>query len=322
VSRNADGLRTAAAVASGFLLAAVLLPAFADMAWARTRQGKTAGELSQTQTWGEAPEDAAPTPVGGLSPAVPTPAKGAKPARRLGESETLNKLFPVGSPTAAQDSLADEIKEKIHQLGGERHESQEAVERLAVIGKPVVPALVRALAGDYKFTRAGALSALGYIRDPAALPGIQAALDDPAYEVRMEAIKTLGLMQHRDSVPRLAAKLSDPEPRVRRELSAALGRIRGDEARDLLLRGLHDKSPEVRRQVAQDLSAFPDPATVSALLAATRDADLKTCGFAIRALGEIGDAAARPRLEELTRSHDRFIQAEARTALQSLPTAP
>lgn len=301
-------------------LAAVLAALWiAVPAAARTAKGKTAAELSRPQEWGEAPEDAAPV-MPGDKPAAPTaaPSAGGTPTRKLGESETYNRLFAQGTPTPDRDPLGREIAEKIRMLGGERHESQAAVERLALIGPRAVPALCGALHDRFKLTRVGALNALGHIRDRESAAAVETCLSDPAYEVRAEAVKTLGLMRRRESVPRLAERLADPEPRVRRELATALGRIRDEAALGQLAACLRDRSAEVRRQAAQELSAFSEPAAVSALLEATRDPDPKTIGFAARSLGEIGDAAARPRLQELTRHRDRFIQEEARKALQSL----
>lgn len=281
----------------------------------RTLKGRTSGELSRTQEWGEAPDDG-----GAASRATPSArsVSGSKTSRRLGESETLNRLFPVGSPTADPDPQGREIRRLIHLLGGERHESQAAVERLTVIGLPAVPALRDALRDRYKFTRVRALNALGYIRDRDSAPCVEALLNDPAYEVRAEAVKTLGLMKHKPSLAVLTEKSEDPEPRVRRELATALARLRNDEARRALIRLLADRSAEVRRQAAQEMSAFSDSTAVEALLSATHDSDPKTCGFAARALGEIGDAAARARLRELSQSQDRFIRREALQALQNI----
>jgi len=288
-------------------------------AQARTQKGTTAAELGKQQEWGEAPEDVAPGSHEAPAKANPYASPGGeKPARKLGESETLNRLFPVGTPTPERDPMGREIAEHIRALSGESHQRQKAIERLATLGKPAVPALRKALRDAYKFTRIGALSALGYIRDKTTAPDIERLLGDPSSEVRTEAVKSLGLMKYKFSLPKLTILLGDSEPRVRRELAIALGRIRGDQSRQALIRCLQDPVPDVRCQAAQELPVFESADTVEALLAATYDTDIKTCGFAIRALGEIGDASAGPRLRVLARSRDRFIRDEALNALQNL----
>jgi hypothetical protein len=285
---------------------------------ARTQKGRTASELSQKQEWGEAPE----APAGDTTPARGLPAGSASrtPEPKLGESETLDRMFPTGPAPVEPDAQAKEIELRIHELGAESHENQKAVERLVVIGKPALPALRAALKADYKFTRVGALQVLGILRDADSAPAILACLQDPAPEVRGEAVRTLGLMRYAPAAERLSALLAgDPSVRVRREVTTALARIRTEAARRGLLAALRDPSAEVRRQAAQELPVFTDAGVVRALLDATRDRDLKTCGFAVRALGEIGDASARPRLQDLTRSQDRFVREEAVAALRSLP---
>lgn len=303
--------------------AAALLAVCLSWVWstapseARTQKGRTAADLSRIQEWGEAPE----VPAGDTVPArSPSSVKPAPSERTLGESETLNKLFPTGPTPEDPDVLDKEISLRVHQLGTESHESQKAVERLAAIGKPALPALRDALRSDYKHTRVGALRVLGLLRDPGSTSAILDRLQDRAPEVRSEAVKTLGAMRSGPATAtRIAALLSDPSVRVRREVPAALARIRSGSARAGLISALHDRSPEVRRQAAQELTAFNDAVTVQALLAATRDPDPKTVGFAVRSLGEIGDPAVRSRLQELTRSQDRFVREEAATALRSLP---
>ncbi len=299
---------------------------------ARTQKGRTATELEKPIEWGEAPEDTT-SPEGNTGDASANELGrkkrgrrqagdagaegGAEKTRVLGASETMDKLFPT--PTPETNSLDREIKGWIRDLGGENHQRQNAVERLSSVGKPAVQPLKQALKDPYKFTRVGALAALANIRDKATIPEIEAALDDKTSEVRAEAAKSLGKMRSKTSLELLSKRLWDSDVRVRREVVIALGRIKTSDARDLLLSALETSDYlDVRQQAAQDLANFSGNEVVQALLKATHEKDVKLCAFAIHALGEIGDPAARSRLEELSRNRDRSIREEAVEAIKNL----
>jgi hypothetical protein len=327
-------LKTAACLAAGLLLLSQ-----SPAAEARTKTGRTASELEQPQTWGE-PSSEGATPAGNTSgsqsglpadrrdapgrPRLPGPnmgdaGSGEKPRRDLGASETMDRLFPLGTPTPEKDELSKEIRIWIHDLGGESHQRQNAIERLSATGERAVPFLLQALKDPYPYSRVGALAALANIRDKAVIPAMERLLTDRAYEVRAEAAKSLGSMKSRDSLAKLAVCLEDRELRVRREAVIALGKLKNAAARDRLVGALQTTTHEdVRQQAVQELSAFPGPETVEALLQATHGRDLVLCVFAIRSLGEVGDLAARSRLIELTRHRDRAVREEAVTALKSL----
>jgi hypothetical protein len=306
---------------------------------ARTKVGRTAAELEKTQTWGEAPEDTAAAQgttkeantlasrkkrhgrgkagEAGNEPGSEPVAEQSK--RTLGASESMDKLFPVGTPTPEKDPLAREITEWIHDLGGESHQRQNAIERLSTVGTRTVPYLRQALKDPYKYRRVGALAVLANFRDKSVIPDIEHLLGDPASEVRVEAVKSLGEMKSKGSLSKLSERLWDRELRVRREAAMALGRLKTADARDALVSALETSEyMDVRQQAAQELSDFLGEEAVNALLKATRDSDIKLCAYAVHSLGEIGAVAARPRLEELSRHRDRFIREEAVDALKNL----
>jgi len=301
---------------------------------ARSKAGRTVSELEHPQGWGEATDENVGAQgnslVGenltghrriGTAPAegAPSEPKNENSNHILGASESMDKLFPMGTPTPESDSVSREIKGLIHDLGGESHQRQHAVERLSQIGNRAVPSLLLALKDPYAFTRVGALAALANIRDKATIPAMERLLDDRGYQVRGEAAKSLGLMRSKDSLPKLVACLEDKEPRVRREAVIALGKLKIANARDALISALQTTShADVRQQAAQELSAFPGSEAVEALLQCTRSTDRKLCVFAIHALGEIGDPAARERLSELSQYTDPAIRSEAVNALKEL----
>jgi hypothetical protein len=325
---------------SVFILAGLLALSQYYPAQARTKTGRTAAELEHPQTWGETSEEnggnqgntrgaqntAPAESVTGQSRPWAQDSEGAgtatgpdKAEHTLGASETMDRLFPMGTPTPEKDGLSKEIKLWIHDLGGESHQRQHAVEQLSQTGNRAVPFLLQALQDPYAYTRIGALAALANIREKSAVPTIERLLKDRSYEVRAEAAKSLGIMRSRSSLSKLSECLEDREARVRREGVIAIGRLKMADARDLLISALQTTTHlDVRQQAVQELSSFPSPETVEALLHCTHGQDLKLCIFAIRSLGEIGDPAARPRLVELSHHRDRAIREEAVNAIKGL----
>lgn len=323
-----------------------LLLTAAGPAWARSQKGRTASELENPFDWENpeepAPAEEAPTPLSRTPPrsaatprpVAPTPAP-TPPAKnedffyqryfRKGKAWVeptpgpTEKPRVIRTPTPEPDPFEREMRELIHALGTEQHSRLKAVERLTMIGPKAVPHLVKALRHDYKFTRIGALDALARIRDPQAIPGIQALVGDREPAVRAESVKALGRMKHRGSVGVIAGVMnSDPEYRVRRDAAAALGKIGGDPACQALLNAWAGQPGSVRQQIAQALSAFESEDAVRQLIAAIRDPDRDVRIFAIRSLGEIGDPAAVPSLQALSRDSDPHIRREAAGALENI----
>ncbi|MCK5219363.1 HEAT repeat domain-containing protein [bacterium] len=232
---------------------------------------------------------------------------------------TTDDIYVIPTPAPEVYQVSREIDKLIFELGTEHHRRVAAVERLTIIGSPAaIPALRQALRHKYKFTRLGALSALGHIQDKEVIPDIQQMLKDCEPEVRIEAVKTLGKMRHQPSANTISRLISDTDPRVRREAILALGRIGGKTASQSLVQALNNKYPLVRREAVQELGFFEETAVVHALLKATRDQDLDTVIFAIHSLGEIGDPAARLRLEKLAHNRNRHIRKKAAKALKEL----
>lgn len=319
-----------------FLCGALLLTALAGSAAARTTSGRTAEELEHPYSWEdrEHPGTVASTPTArAVSPSPDASRQESFYERYFRKGKRLDgpdlptlastpqpvatiQLKPA--PTAPVDRQTEEIAALMHDLGAEPHRRQAAVERLSIIGSPAVPALRRALTDRYKFTRVGALEALGYIHSPETLPAIVRCLEDPQDIVRAEAIKTLARLKHRPAAAAIAARLEDVQPRVRREAVLALGRIKGKPAEQALLAAARGNLPEIRVLACEELSSFSSPETLQTLLSASADPNLDTRLAAIRALGEIGDPSVRPRLQALSQDGNRMVRQAALQALGNL----
>ena len=125
--------------------------------------------------------------------------------------------------------------------------------RLAYIGEPAIPFLVRALSDEDPRTRGSAAFVLGNIRDRRSIPALRATLADPAGEVRYEAAAALGNIGDRSGYRTLVAGLEDDDIRSRFKAHEAL----------TLLTGLdfgyrHDDAPADRRTAIRKWEAWLD----------------------------------------------------------------
>ena len=90
---------------------------------------------------------------------------------------------------------------------------------------------------------------------PAAKPADQLIQDlgNPDWAVRSDAVSTLGKMKDPRAVPALIKALQDPKGYVRRRAASALGEIKDPRAIDPLIQALHDPESYVRRKAAAAL---------------------------------------------------------------------
>jgi len=145
---------------------------------------------------------------------------------------------------------------------------------------------------------------LGRIGDARASKALAAALDDPCGDVRAQAAISLGWMQARDAVPALLAKAKPGAADVRllRRAVQALGQIGDGRATGALLTFATNRTDGTTAAVAVTaLGWLKARAAVKPLVELAKDktADRNLRAAAARALGEIGDPAARIALEEL-----------------------
>ncbi len=104
------------------------------------------------------------------------------------------------------------IDELIGKLAGKSGRARENVrQRLVVIGKPAVPALIEALKQRDKLIRWEAAKTLGEIRDPIAAPALVKALRDRVFEIRWLAAEGLIAIGHEALVPLLNELIKYPE---------------------------------------------------------------------------------------------------------------
>jgi len=139
---------------------------------------------------------------------------------------------------------------------------------LVEMGQPAVPPLLRALEDSSAHLRAGAISALGQLKDSRALiPVISCLRSDRAATVRWQAAIALGKMGDAAATTSLIAALRDPNARVRECAARALWALKDRRSVSSLIAALHDSSPQVRWAAAGALGEINDHRAVLPLCA-------------------------------------------------------
>jgi HEAT repeat protein len=81
-----------------------------------------------------------------------------------------------------------------------------------------------------------------------------AALDDPAWQVRLKAVRSLGILRAVAATERVGLLMEHPVSNLRKECAAALGEIAAMTGRPFLERHRDDIDPEVRKTIGWALS--------------------------------------------------------------------
>ena len=137
-------------------------------------------------------------------------------------------------------------------------------------------------------------------------PLLLAALHDPRQAVRETAIHLLGIMGSSAAVPQLLTDLHDLAPGIREQAIKALGRTGSPDAVPALLHALHGSDERQGSQIFQALVGLGHVA-VPGLLEASRSSSAWVRWQSIRALGEIHDGRAFPRLLEGLTDNDHGV---------------
>jgi HEAT repeat protein len=174
-----------------------------------------------------------------------------------------------------------------------------AVQGLRDTGPEVLPSLIGAL-GDASWRVRKAALDLVLLAPPAdSLPLLIAGLRDEGNAGRrnssMEALVRLGPA----AVPALASLVTDRDPDLRKFVVDALGNIDAPTVPALLRTALEDPEENVSAAAAEYLGRRRDRAAVPVLLRRLGESGSWLTFGCLRALGEIGDAAAAPAVTAL-----------------------
>lgn len=188
-----------------------------------------------------------------------------------------------------------------------------AAEALGKLGLPAVGALTERLRHEDADVRWMAAVALGEIGDPAAVPGLLAALDDPDTYVRSRAAVALAEVGEA-ALEDLIAAIHNGDERVRWGAAIALGKIGGDRAVEALIKTLPDPDDDVRLRAAAALADIGEPAVPRLMDALGTDDDRLREG-ATAALSQIGRPAVPAVVRALREAGDWRIRAGAARVL-------
>lgn len=168
----------------------------------------------------------------------------------------------------------------------------------------VFPVLRSCLEDDHPLRRAGAAEALGRIGGGAACIELEIVLGDPAPVARAAAAQALGVCGNPEIATSLVLLLRDPDPEVRSAAAGALGRVGSPVVAGELAAALAQPNQPllVRRAMAAALARWPEPKAQPVLLAALSDPDAQVRGYAVEALGQVGDERASQTLAAI--QHD------------------
>jgi HEAT repeat protein len=199
--------------------------------------------------------------------------------------------------------------------------SWNAVESLAKIGVPAVPALIEALNVHENAVRWYAAHALGRINDPSAVNALTEALrQHEDYEVRQVAAEGLGKPGNPSVVPVLIESLrQDTNGHVRGAAAAGLAEAGGPSTVPILIEVLTGQDHEVRVAVAYALGELGDSSGVPALISALKDTLVRF--NAAGALGKICSSSAIPALLAALEDENLRVSFEAALALMKIEVA-
>src|SRR5882762_1285003 len=216
----------------------------------------------------------------------------------------------------------------IGQLGSEDEDEQRrAVQDLAAIGLPAVPALIHAIRDENPFCEQQSLRACDALeqigpRSAGEKPGpLVTAVTDSDIAVRRNGAMALGNFGEAGSAPLLAA-LGDGDSYVRTAISMSLAKLanEGFLVVPALIEALDGTDPIARATAVWAFIYMGAPAgepAVPALIRALREEDERRRGDVVDALYFVGSAAI-PALKEALRSEHWMVRAGASDILGRL----
>lgn len=205
--------------------------------------------------------------------------------KRIGGEPTLATSLELIKDTDGETrAVGIEILGK---LGGERAEAS----------------LLDALKDSYVSVRSAALRAMEQFGGERTVKALIEMLGDRDTSLRYDAAQILGRIGGEETITALIEALKSQDFRVRMNAAVALGLIGGERAVEAVAKALlSDVSFDVRIRAAQALERMGGEKALKALIASfaasSRDPDLHSRPFVVRALGQIGGEQVVPLLIE------------------------
>ncbi len=194
--------------------------------------------------------------------------------------------------SSAQSQTTTQINYHIQRLKHPQHRST-AINYLAKVGKPAVPALITALQDSDPQVRTSALIIIGQIGANAAeaIPALMRAIDDKDATVRSHAVQAIAKIDRKAYVPYIAVGL-DSKNQQERYGAVHILRAMGKDAASAvpaLMKKLDDQDNWMRVNVISALGSIGKAATpaIPTLVKRLQDKDETVRHSAAYALGDI-----------------------------------
>ena len=225
--------------------------------------------------------------------------------------EPIDPDPPVVNPLEPDNALQLEINALIQLVQLPEHPNHvPALERLADIGEPAVPEVIKLLDHENERVRVSVIHIFSQMGPPAAgaVPVLNERLLDTSEPLRSDIAGALGQIRDPRSIPVLIQVLDDGDPAVRNTSAGALGHI-GEPASaavPALTAALNDPDAGVRYSVAFALGQMGPAAVVAspALVQTLGDLDPIVATKAMIALMKIGPPAKAALLEGIADNQD------------------
>ncbi|MFQ5670808.1 MAG: HEAT repeat domain-containing protein [Acidobacteriota bacterium] len=173
--------------------------------------------------------------------------------------------------------------------------------------------------------------ALGYLGDPAAVPALIGALDNPDADTRLWAAEALGSIGDSRARDALSRQLTSDDAGLRKQVIHSLGALGDARAADPIFPFLRDPVADVRWNAALALARLGDRRGTPVLLEMLNRSQLaevpgirplqeeRAIMAALIALSELGIQEARPLISQLSRQDESLrIRQAATQALEKL----
>jgi len=184
---------------------------------------------------------------------------------------------------------------------------------------PAIDELLNDLKSEEEADRRYAAEDLGDLGDPAAVPALIKALEDPAVGVREAAAESLVAIGGRDVCDKVMPLLGSDTAFLRNHAIEILEEIGPDAAEGLI--GLcHSPSSDLRKFAMDILGKIGELSDVNAfevIVSALEDKNINVAGAAAEALGRLGDPAAVPILAEYLEGEP-WLQCNALNAIAQI----
>ncbi len=190
-----------------------------------------------------------------------------------------------------------------------------AVQALKKIGSPAVPDLLAALQQNDDLIVQRVCSALGEIKDTAAIEGLMAVADHAKWQVREQAIGALGRIGDAHSSNVVMNAMIDTIGQVRKAAAVSAGRLTINEAASGLVHLLGDEFYGARMSAREALMKLDTTVVMGALIDSIESVNSFVGDLACAMLGDYGTDAAVDLLLRQTKSSSADRRAHAAMAL-------